>query len=145
MTTRQRLTAAGLLLVIFGLLAATSSALHPLPCATPAPDWWEGSTEEWKFWSLINDYRERRGLGGLDYDPHLADEAAKNNRAGGHHSYVPNGVAQNWCMNGSGMSAKVAFDMWKHSPGHNANMLGRGHVRCGIAFDGKQATLNLAR
>lgn len=103
------------------------------------------------FLSLINSYRQQNNLGTLVEDQNLTNAAcwlaADLEKNGFKHTdslgrnmsqrLTDFGVtggsrAENIFSTTSGSSANYAFDAWKNSPGHNANMLGAAYTRIGI-------------
>ena len=111
-----------------------------------------GETEyEFKLRRLINDYRLDNGLTTVDYDPHLhllAREHSKNMgrfnalshngfnerfKKSGYHLAVEN-VAYNY------PNPETQFEGWRHSSGHNRNMLHPGISHAGISKVGNYVT-----
>jgi uncharacterized protein YkwD len=78
--------------------------------------------------SLINNYRAQNGLGALSYDPSL-----NISDSGSHRNFKRSGVAgvSNWA---SSQNAQQTFEMWRNSPGHNANMLSPNITRAGFGY-----------
>jgi uncharacterized protein YkwD len=108
--------------------------------------------EEQAFLGLINAYRQQNGLGTLTISTNLNRDAswmvidlATNNYFShtdslGRSAYqrgidcgYPQGAGENLAAGGAWSSAQAAFDAWKASPGHNANMLGSYYQQIGIA------------
>ena len=138
--------AAGFVLVL--VLAVASSSLRPAPAmATVPPD-----SEEQVFVTLINAYRVANGLNALAIEPTLQDSAgwmSKDMADGNYFSHTDSlgrdpfqrmaafGYGYNTWMGenlaAGASSAQVAFDLWKGSPGHNANMLGPNYSVIGVA------------
>lgn len=97
--------------------------------------------DAYRFQGLINTYRQEQGLGPLAWDNQLAIDAEENNRRGGHHVYMGSAGGQCWA---SVTDMSQAFEMWKHSPGHDRLMRGRSFTKFGIASGpGNHCTLNL--
>ena len=107
-------------------------------------------SEELAFLSLINSYRTQRGLGALTHNLQLGQAAAAHsqdladhNRTG-HTGSDGSGPQQrieragyNWSAWGENVFwgsplAQVAFDWWKNSPDHDANMLSSSFTEIGI-------------
>ena len=134
------------LAAVFGLAARPTAALTNCD-ADPSLD-----SEEQAFLQLINDHRQQNGLAALSPSDTLdrsaqwkSDHMANNNYFA--HDDTP--INRTWiqrirdCGYGyqtsigeniaAGMdTAAEAFDAWKNSPGHNANMLGAGYTAIGI-------------
>jgi uncharacterized protein YkwD len=110
--------------------------------------------EEQQFIGLINQYRQQNGLNALAIDTRLQDAAAWMSTDMGAHNYFSHtdslGRDPFQRMNAFGYnyntwrgeniaagtsSAQVAFDLWKNSPGHNANMLNANYKVMGIDRD----------
>jgi uncharacterized protein YkwD len=130
----------------FGLAAQPTAALTNCD-ADPSLD-----NEEQAFLQLINDYREQNGLAALSPSDTL-DRAAqwKSDHLAGYNYFAHDDTPINrtWvqrirdCGYGfqtyigenlfAGRSSAVdAFNAWKNSPGHNANMLGSSYAAIGI-------------
>jgi len=140
----------GLLLVGLGALAAGSVPVRALTnCDT-------GDTsldaQEQAFLGLINQYRAQNGLGGLSVSTNLNRAATWMTRdmaSKGYFSHTdslgrapynraldcgyPQGAGENLAAGGGWDTAQAAFDAWKASPGHNANMLGSYYLQIGIS------------
>lgn len=106
------------------------------------------------FLSLINTYRQQNNLGTLAEDQNLTNSACWFTSDMGAKNYFPSdhvdslgrtmaqrladfGVSggtrgENIFYTTAGSSANDAFDAWKKSPGHNANMLNSVYTRIGI-------------
>lgn len=108
-----------------------------------------------QFLSLINAHRAANGKGALAYDA-LIDRAATNHSAWmqttgtfSHTGEAGSRFYQRCQAVGTSCdaeniawgftSAQMLFDMWKNSPGHNANMLGN-HTVMGLGIVGRYAT-----
>ena len=108
--------------------------------------------QEQAFLTLINDYRAANGLAPLALsetlnkaaDAHSQDMASNNflghtgtNGSSPKDRLVAAGYTYDtyWAENvhGSSETAQGAFDAWRNSPGHNANMLGANYVAIGVA------------
>jgi hypothetical protein len=104
------------------------------------------------FLSLINDYRLQNGLGALTVSTNLNRAAhwmSNDLGTNGYFSHTdslgrspyaraidcgyPQGAGENLAAGSTWSSAQSAFDAWKASPGHNANMLGQYYLQIGIA------------
>ncbi len=109
-------------------------------------------SEETAFLGLINQYRAQNGLGALTISTNLnraaswmvIDLATKNyfahtdslGRSPGTRSVdcgYPNGAGENLAAGTVRDTAQEAFDAWKASSGHNANMLTSYYQQIGIA------------
>lgn len=122
----------------FKKLKAKVEAVHEKPAEPSYPGL---NADVLRFHWMINSYRESVGLQGLSWDQQLATDAQENNRRGGHHVYMGSAGGQCWA---SVTDMGQAFEMWKHSPGHNRLMLGRSFTKFGIASGpGNHCTLNL--
>lgn len=127
--------------------ATTGNANAPAPAC--------GDAEELAFLALINAYRAANGVGPLAMSPtlttaargHSQDMAAKNyfdhNGLDGSTfssriaaAGYPGGTTAENIFAGD-QTAKGAFESWRNSPGHNANMLNPAYTAIGIgrAFD----------
>lgn len=106
------------------------------------------------FLSLINSYRQQNNLGTLSEDQNLTNAACWFAADMGAKNYFPSdhvdsqgrtmsqrlsdfGVSggsrgENIFYTTAGSSANYAFDAWKNSSGHNANMLNSSFTRIGI-------------
>lgn len=108
-----------------------------------------------QFICLLNNHRQANGKNILTYNS-LMNTAAKNHSSWmletgnfshtgeNGSSFVDRCLAVNVRCDGENIafgftSAQQLFDMWKNSPGHNANMLG-DHAQLGIGIAGKYAT-----
>ena len=108
--------------------------------------------QEQAFLTLINDYRAANGLAPLALsetlnkaaDAHSQDMASNNflGHTGTNGSSVKDRLVAAgytydtyWAENvhGSSETAQGAFDAWRNSPGHNANMLGPNYLAIGVA------------
>jgi uncharacterized protein YkwD len=108
--------------------------------------------EELGFLALINDYRAQNGLGALTISTNLnraahwmSNDLGTNNYFShtdslGRSPYAraidcgyPQGAGENLAAGTAWSSAQAAFDAWKASPGHNANMLSQYYLQIGIA------------
>lgn len=131
------------------LLANSASALY--------------DSEAQSFLGLINSYRAQNNLASLSIDAALQDGANwmsndmltycvtgkytcshtdstgrtfdKRLQAFGYPAGISASAAENlaWGYGGGATSAQQAFDLWKNSPGHQANMLGSSYVAIGIS------------
>ncbi len=103
------------------------------------------------FLSLINSYRQQSGAGALAEDQNLTNSACWLAADMGNKGYfdhtdslgrtmvqrlnafgVSGSLAENIFYTTAGSSANYAFDAWKNSHGHNANMLNSAYTRIGI-------------
>ena len=108
--------------------------------------------EEQQFLTLINNYRAQNGLGALTISTNLNRAAAwmaQDLGANGYFSHTdslgrdpstraqncgyPGGAGENIAAGTVKDTAAEAFDMWKNSAGHNANMLNGSYKTIGIA------------
>lgn len=109
-------------------------------------------SEETAFLGMINQYRSDNGLGTLSVAPSLDRAAAwmvndlGTNAYFGHTDSLgrnpsqraqdcdyPGGAGENIAAGTVWDTAQKAFDAWKNSPGHNANMLNSSYIAIGIA------------
>lgn len=137
-----RLAFLGFLTALIAVLAVATS-----PRGASALD-----SEETRFLEIINEYRAANGLNPLTLNNTLnqtarwmAEDMAGNNYFShtdslGRDPFVRMGAfgytyntwkGENLAAGVSG--AQAAFDLWKGSPGHNANMLGTNYTVIGIA------------
>jgi uncharacterized protein YkwD len=133
--------------LVAGALAITAQPNRSIASATL-------DAEEQSFVSLISQYRQQNGLNSLAIDTRLQDAAAWMSTDMGVHNYFSHadslGRDPFQRMNAFGYnyntwrgeniaagtsSAQVAFDLWKNSPGHNANMLNPNYKVMGIDRD----------
>lgn len=135
--------------------ALVAAALAVLVCASPpqraaaAPVL---DSEEQAFAALINQYRQENGLPPLAIDPQLEDASrwmSADMSARNYFSHTDSlgrnpfqrmaafGYSYNtWLgenLAAGATSAQQAFDLWRASPGHNANMLGPHYLVMGLA------------
>ncbi len=131
----------------------------PFPAIPPEPRFlgWDAETQD--FLRLINDYRAQNGLGPLALDSLLQDASAwmskdmlrascVGNYACSHNDTTGRSLGERvqdfgyfyeggenilWGINGKFTTAPQAFEGWRHSPGHNANMLIGNWTAIGIA------------
>ena len=108
-------------------------------------------SEEQAFLDLINGYRQQNGLVTLSIDPSLQDAARWMSADMGAHNYFSHtdslgrspwermaAFGYNYTtwkgenLAAGTSSAQTAFDMWRNSPGHNANMLNANYRVIGI-------------
>jgi uncharacterized protein YkwD len=139
-------------------IAAATALVAGLVAITAKPDNSTASTpldsEEQQFVNLINQYRQQNGLGTLSIDWRLQDAAEWMSTDMGVNAYFSHtdslgrdpfvrmddfGYTYNTWLGenilAGSPSAQVAFDWWKASPGHNANMLNANFKVMGIARD----------
>ncbi len=140
----KRIFLAGLLAIV---IALTAVAAPPAGSQAEAMD-----SEETTFLAMINQYRAANGLGSLSLNSKLNDAARWMAQDLAAHSYFSHtdslgrdpfqrmdnfGYDYNtWrgenLVAGTEM-AQASMDMWKASPGHNANMLNVNYTVIGIA------------
>src|SRR5574341_1868070 len=108
--------------------------------------------EEQAFLGLINQYRAQNGLGQLSISNQLTSASlwmSQDMGANGYFSHIDSLGRDPWTrmaafgynyntwkgenLAAGTSSAQTAFNLWKDSPGHNANMLGANYVAIGIA------------
>lgn len=140
----------GMALIGAGALASSSSPASALTnCST-------GSTaldgEETAFLGLINEYRSQNGLNALTISTNLnraatwmtndlatnayfshTDSLGRSPYTRATNCGYPQGAGENLAAGSGWSSAQSAFDAWKASPGHNANMLGAYYKQIGIS------------
>ncbi len=135
----------------------TATATRP-PAPTPTPVSSGGAcnvdpaidSEERAFLTLINNYRAQNGLPALALSYTLTKSSAwKSADMGANRYFAHDDLSRTWiqrvraCGYGAntyageniaaGIStAQQAFDLWRNSPGHNANMLGTNYRSIGI-------------
>lgn len=140
-----------LLLSIFASMAVVKLALPVAarPGSTTATT--QLDSEEQTFLGLINLYRQQNGLGALSIEPNLQAAAEWMSADLGAENYFSHtdslgrdpfqrmrdfGYDYNTWMGeniaAGTSSAQTAFDLWKGSPGHNANMLNPNYKVMGI-------------
>ncbi len=109
-------------------------------------------SQEEAFVGLINQYRQQNGLGTLAIDPSIASASDWMGFDMGENNYFSHtdslgrspwqrmqdfGYDYNTWMGeniaAGAADAQVAFDLWRNSPGHNANMLNTNFKVMGIA------------
>lgn len=109
-------------------------------------------SEEQAFLGLINNYRAQNGKGALTLSTNLNRAAtwmAADMGAKGYFSHTdslgrspstraqncdyPSGAGENIAAGGAWSSASAAFQAWKNSSGHNANMLNGSYTKIGIS------------
>lgn len=140
--------AIGIMMLVL-LLAGNASALY--------------DSEAQSFLSLINNYRAQNNLGPLSIDSLLQDSANwmsndmltsciagkytcshtdstgrtfdQRLRDFGYPAGTTASAGENlaWGYNGGATTAQQVFNLWKNSPGHNANMLSSSYVAIGIS------------
>lgn len=128
--------------------AAVAAALQPdATTATTTLD-----PEEQAFLNLLNQYRQQNGRGALSVNPNIQDAAEWMSADMGANNYFSHtdslgrdpfqrmaafGYDYNtWKgenIAAGTSSAQVVFNLWKDSPGHNANMLNSNYKVLGIA------------
>ena len=140
----------GAALFAMAAIARSASPAHALVNCTVAS--YSLDSEEQAFLGLLNAYRQQNGLNALGISSNLNREAtwmvndlATNNyfshtdslgRSGYQRALdcgYPSGAGENLAAGTSWSTAQAAFDAWKASPGHNANMLGQYYLQVGIA------------
>ena len=153
--TRRRalLPAALILTVMLAIAAGTAFAQRSATPAAGAGDCTADpalDSEEQAFLTLINNHRAQNGKGPLAASMTLSKAAQwKSNDMGVNDYFAHDDLTRSWvdrirdCGYGyntylgeniaAGISsAQSAFDLWKNSPGHNANMLGSNYTAIGI-------------
>jgi uncharacterized protein YkwD len=139
-----------LVIAAISALLAGALALAPLSSDTPTADAALDS-EEQTFLTLINNYRQQNGLSTLSSTPTMETAAEWMSGDMGANDYFSHTDALGrdpwtrlcdfgYCFNtwkGENIAAgystgQAAFDAWKNSPGHNANMLGANFNVIGI-------------
>jgi uncharacterized protein YkwD len=141
---------AGFAMIGMATFAAGGGPAHALTNCTVAD--YSLDSEEQAFLGLINAYRQQNGLNALVISTNLNRDAtwmvndlATNNYFShtdslGRSPYAravdcgyPDGAGENLAAGSSWSTAQAAFDAWKASPGHNANMLFQYYQQIGIA------------
>jgi uncharacterized protein YkwD len=154
-TVRNRLPFAAVALVAALLFAGVASFSAPAPAlaltncdvSDPSID-----SQEQAFLGLINTYRAQNGLSALtisvnlnrasswmaadmatkDYFSHT-DSLGRDPSTRASNCGFPGGAGENIAAGTVWDTAQEAFDAWKASPGHNANMLNSSYKQIGIA------------
>ncbi|KAA0240787.1 MAG: hypothetical protein DYG91_10035 [Chloroflexi bacterium CFX7] len=140
----------GMALAGLGAFAAGSSPARAAGDCTTGDTGLDG--EEQTFLTLINNYRSQNGLGTLTVSTNLNRAATWMTNDLGTNGYFshtdslgrspyqraldcgyPQGAGENLAAGTGWSSAQSAFDAWKNSPGHNANMLGTYYKQIGIS------------
>lgn len=156
MKLSTRLRAAGLAVALAGAALAGSvglGAAHPASALTSCTvNDLSIDGEEQAFLGLINQYRAQNGLGALSMSANLnraASWMAIDMAQKGYFSHTdslgrspstratdcgyPQGAGENIAAGTVWSTAQAAFDAWKASAGHNANMLNGTYRQIGIA------------
>lgn len=136
---------------------STTPILTPKPTSVPAGSCASGGFNS-SFLTLLNNYRQSQGLNTLSIEVKLTNAAYSHSywmANGGSFSHTGANGSTPWdrCKNAGtscdaeniaygSSDANTVFDMWKNSPGHNANMLG-SHSVVGICVVGGYSTLVL--
>lgn len=142
----------GKLLAPIGALILLAAALAVATPTDQAVATTPLSTEEQAFLTLINNYRQQNGLGPLTVDTKLQDPSEWMsidmgvNRYFGHTDSLGRDPFQRMAAFGYNYntwkgenlaagtsSAQTAFNLWRDSAPHNANMLGANYSAIGIA------------
>jgi uncharacterized protein YkwD len=140
----------GAALLAMAAIAGSGGQAHALVNCTVGS--YALDSEEQAFLGLLNAYRQQNGLNALGTSSNLNREAtwmvsdlATNNYFAhtdslGRSAYqraidcgYPSGAGENLAAGSGWSTAQSAFDAWKASPGHNANMLGQYYIQVGIA------------
>jgi uncharacterized protein YkwD len=151
----RRLSVAGLAAVVFAAIALFAVSAKPasaLTNCTIADSSVALDSEEARFLQLINAYRAQNGLGALTSSTNLNRAAAWMAQDLGAKRYFshtdslgrspstraqncgyPGGAGENIAAGTVRDTAQEAFDAWKASSGHNANMLNGSYKVIGIA------------
>ncbi len=146
MTLRRILTRAAVAVVLAAALVVVGAPSDRSSAATAL------DSEEQLFLNLLNQYRQQNGLGTLIIDSNIEDASRWMSTDMGIHNYFSHidSLGRDpfqrmcdfgYCYNtwkGENLaagtsSAQVAFDLWKGSPDHNANMLNAEYKVIGIA------------
>ena len=140
--------AAALLATLFAF--AVSGAAPPAFAAADCVAGERVDTEELAFLALVNQHRAQNGLPALGLSYTLSRAAAwKSRDLGVNRYFAHDDLSRTWVQRirdcgyryntyigeniAAGVSsAQAAFDLWKNSPGHNANMLGANYTTIGI-------------
>jgi uncharacterized protein YkwD len=144
---------AALAVLLAMLLAAALSLAPAAPAVNAAGSCAADATldsEEQAFLALINDYRAQNGLPTLTPSYTLSLAAAwKSADLGSNAYFAHDDLNRTWVQRvrdcgysyntyigeniaAGASSARQVFNMWKNSPGHNANMLGASYRTIGI-------------
>lgn len=132
------------------VVAATAMAVAARPDTTAATT--PLDAEEQAFLVLINNYRQQNGLGTLTVDTKLQDASewmSVDMGVNAYFSHTDSLERDPWTrmaffgynyntwkgenLAAGTSSAQTAFNLWRDSPGHNANMLGANYTAIGIA------------
>jgi uncharacterized protein YkwD len=138
---------------------ANKSDTKATPTSATNPTNSTGTPEQQRFLELVNNHRKANGLGPVKLSPELNAAAEKYSKtqsdAGkmGHsvdgtqfgdrakaagYKGSPNG--ENAAYNSADSSPEKIFEMWKNSPGHNANMLSKDATEIGYGTNNGYAT-----
>lgn len=141
------------LLAIMLFVSGSDSRVHYASAITNCTVTHEAlDSEEMAFLAIINNYRAQNGLGSLTISTNLnrasawmVQDLATNNYFShtdslGRSPYqraidcgYPTGAGENLAAGTIHDTAAEAFELWRTSPGHNANMLGTHYQQIGIA------------
>lgn len=151
-----RFTRASLVLALFGALLGTAAALggpraaHRVSATGDCVADERVDAEELAFLALVNQHRAQNGLAPLGLSYTLSRAGAwKSRDLGVNRYFAHDDLSRTWVQRirdcgyryntyiGENIAAGVssaqgAFDLWKNSPGHNANMLGANYTAIGI-------------
>lgn len=150
-STRFWLCALGAIIVAAASVALDASThLRPAVAATGCNTDEIVDAEEQAFLALVNQHRAQNGRAPLGLSHTLSRAAAWKSRDMGVGAYFAHDdIGRTWVQRirdcgyryntyigeniAAGVaSAQSAFDLWKNSPGHNANMLGTNYTTIGI-------------
>jgi uncharacterized protein YkwD len=154
-TTRIRATGLALAMAAlvvgatFGITATTHSASALSNCTVADNSF---DAEESAFLGLINNYRAQNGLAALALSTNLnrssswlavdmptknyfshTDSLGRAPSARAEDCGYPSGAGENIAAGTNWSTAQQAFDAWRNSAGHNANMLNGSYKQIGIA------------
>lgn len=107
------------------------------PAPAPSPATGDEFVDE--FAAKLNNYRAQNGLNPVRVDSTLQSQAARHSaalRQADRLYHANDNVFENVAASYSTPSAQQFFEMWRNSPGHNANMLQANVTKFGIAVDG---------
>ncbi|HMO96110.1 MAG TPA: CAP domain-containing protein, partial [Tepidiformaceae bacterium] len=153
---RWRPFLAGGLMTLVVALAGAAGTLRPVPVAEALTNCTVSDisidSEEAAFLTLINAYRAQNGRGALTLSTNLnraatwhgtdmatkgyfshTDSLGRSPSTRARDCDYPGGAGENIAAGTVWDTAQEAFDAWRNSSGHNANMLNASYVKIGIA------------
>ncbi|MGE5594780.1 MAG: CAP domain-containing protein [Hyphomicrobiales bacterium] len=154
-TAVRAAAASGLVAVLLlagAVTTLTTRTAHALTNCTVSDSSVALDAEESRFLTLINNYRAQNGLAALSVSTNLnrssawlaqdlgakayfshTDSLGRSPSTRAQNCGYPSGAGENIAAGTVKDTAQEAFDMWKASSGHNANMLNASYRQIGIA------------